>query len=69
MLLMKCSRFFGDHSLWIFFGQDGEIWAKIIRTPKNLSAPTPMPLGKPLHHRDKCVPGSVKKQNPIAKVC
>jgi len=25
-----------------FFGQFGEFWAKTLRTPKNLPAPTPM---------------------------
>jgi len=39
----KCSHFFGGHFLWSFFlGTFGKIWAKILRTTKNLPAPTPM---------------------------
>jgi len=44
---MKCSRFFSFLEV-IFFGvgyfsgKFAEIWAKILRTPKNLPAPTPM---------------------------
>ena len=36
------SFFFGGHFLWSFSGKFGEIWAKILRTPKNSPAPTPM---------------------------
>ena len=36
---MKCSRFFGVFS---FSGKLGEIWTKILRTPKNSPSPTPM---------------------------
>ena len=39
----KCSRFFGGHFLWRYFsGKFGEIWAKILHTPKNLPIPTRM---------------------------
>jgi len=35
--------FFGGHYFFaVFSGKFGEIWAKILRTPKNLPAPTPM---------------------------
>jgi len=43
---MKCSRyyyFFGGH-FGVFLGKFGEIRAKILRTPKNVPAPTPMRL-------------------------
>jgi len=39
----KCRPFFGGHVFIYFFsGKLGKIWAKILRTPKNLPAPTPM---------------------------
>jgi len=40
--MKKKSFLFGGHFLWSFFGQVWGIWAKILRTPKNLPAPTPM---------------------------
>jgi len=40
---VKCSRFlWWLFSLDCFLGKFAEIWAKILRTPKNLPAPTPM---------------------------
>jgi len=39
----KCSGFFWrSFSLEFLSGKFREIWAKILRTPKNLHAPTPM---------------------------
>ena len=38
--------FFGSHFFGIFSGNFGAIWAKILRTPKNLPAPTPMSTSK-----------------------
>jgi len=39
---VKCSRFFEGIFFGFFSGKFAEIWAKILRTPKNLSAATPM---------------------------
>jgi len=39
---VKCSRFLWRSFSWdSFSGTFAEIWAKILRTPKNLPAPTP----------------------------
>jgi len=34
--------FFGGPFFGVFSGKFGKIWAKILRTPKNLPAPAPM---------------------------
>jgi len=42
---MTCSPFvffWSSFSLEFFSGKFGEIWTKILRTPQNLPAPTPM---------------------------
>jgi len=40
---VKCSRsLWSSFSLDSFSGKFAEIWAKILRTPKNLPAPTPV---------------------------
>ena len=39
---MKCSRFLEVILLGFFSDKFAEIWAKILRPPKNLPAPTPM---------------------------
>jgi len=40
----KCSHLFFLEVIFfgVFFGMFGEIWANILRTPKNLPAPTPV---------------------------
>jgi len=38
----KCSRFFGGYFFECFSGKFGEMWAKMLRTPKNCPVPTPM---------------------------